>query len=551
MLEEQQKPDLNSALAKINRKGEEDATKAKSQQTGISYIDIANTVINIDLMHIIDEETARRGMIMPFFKVGKKLRVAVNDPEAPETKAVLQKLREEEYKLNINLASKSGLEEVFEHYKTALLQEEESIVNVVDEDQLQAYEEEITKLTELKNTIGSLPPKQSVNSIVVGALKTGSSDIHIEPYKDSTIIRFRIDGVLQEILELPNKAMQNVINELKHVSHMKINVTEEAQDGRFSFIVNDRSIDVRVSALPTIYGESIVMRLLDNSRKVLDLPSLGMGGKALKDVKDALASPNGMILNTGPTGSGKTTSLYSFIHMLNDSSKKIITLEDPVEYRVKGISQSQINHEIGYTFANGLRAILRQDPDVVMVGEIRDLETAQIAAQAALTGHIVLSTLHTNNAVGAIERLINMGLPPFMVAPSVTSIIAQRLSRRLCTKCRQMKALTDNERAIMTELAQSYQEVSGELHEIPDELYVPQGCEECSHTGFHGQIGFYEVFKINPEIEEAILEEKAHHELYLLARKEGMLTLREDGFLKVMQGITSFSELMRVTADRE
>jgi len=549
--EDKKQPELNNALAKINRKAEEDAVIGRAQTSGMSYVDVGNSSINIDLLHIIDEEDARKAMIIPFFKVGKKLRIATLNPENEETVKILKKLRDDDYKLNINLASKSGLEEAFEHYKTALLKEEKEIVNVVEEDKLKAYEKEITKLAELKDTIGNLPPKQSLNSILVGALKTGASDIHIEPYSENTLIRFRIDGVLQTIMELPNTDMENVINELKHDSHMKLNISEEAQDGRFSFEVNNRNIDVRVSALPTIYGESLVMRLLDNSRQVLGLKTLGMGGQALRDVKEALASPNGMILNTGPTGSGKTTSLYSFINILNDSAKKIITLEDPVEYRVDGISQSQINHNIGYTFENGLRAILRQDPDVVMVGEIRDIETAEIAAQAALTGHIVLSTLHTNNAVGAIERLINMGLEPFMVAPSVTSVIAQRLSRKLCTKCRILKPLTEHEKKIMNDLSKSYQELTGELHEVPEELYSPVGCPECSHTGYHGQIGVYEVFHVNPEVEQAILDGASHHDLFLLARKNGMLTLREDGFLKVLQGITSISELMRVTADRE
>lgn len=540
---------LNAQLEKIHRNEEEEAAKEKAKKLGLQYIDIGRAPINIDLLRIIEKEDAVRGLILPFFRVGKKLRVAVFEPEKPETQEVIESLRANDYKLNINIASKTGILETTEQYNTRLLKQTEEVKNVFDEDLIEAYEAEITKLNELKNSIGSMTPKSGLNSILVGAIRTGASDIHIEPYKKIVKIRFRIDGVLQDILEFDAKEMVNVINHLKHEAHIKLNVSEKPQDGRLQFKINERGIDVRLSTLPTIHGESIVMRLLDNDRRVFKLEELGLTGRQLESVKRAVASPNGMILTTGPTGSGKTTTLYSILNILNNGSNKIITLEDPVEYHVFGITQSQISTEKEYTFAKGLRAILRQDPDIVMVGEIRDIQTAEIASQAALTGHIVLSTLHTNNAVGAIARLNNMGLPPYMVAPSISCVMAQRLARKLCTKCKKEVQLQDKEREMLIELAKSYEQIIGTHIDIPATIFEAQGCDACSHTGFHGQIGLFEVCMISDDLREAILDEKAQFELQNIARKNGMITLREDGMHKVVQGITSFSELMRVTAD--
>ena len=370
----------------------------------------------------------------------------------------------------------------------------------------------------------------------------GASDLHIST---GSVPMVRVLGKMKK-LNLP-KSTEKEVEDLIYstMNESQKTIFKKKLEIDFSTKLDDDT-RFRVNAFHQVNGMGVAFRVIPNVIKDFD-------ELHLPEILARLAMRHrGLILVTGPTGSGKSTTLATMVDYINDHKHcHILTIEDPVEYRVDGITQSQINHNIGYTFENGLRAILRQDPDVVMVGEIRDIETAEIAAQAALTGHIVLSTLHTNNAVGAIERLINMGLEPFMVAPSVTSVIAQRLSRRLCTKCRKLQPLSNHEKKIMNELSKSYQEVTGELHEVPEELYSPVGCPECSHTGYHGQIGVYEVFHVNPEVEQAILDGASHHDLFLLARKYGMLTLREDGFLKVLQGITSISELMRVTADRE
>ncbi|MDD4352745.1 MAG: ATPase, T2SS/T4P/T4SS family, partial [Candidatus Gracilibacteria bacterium] len=386
-------PDKDS-IASINRELEEKEVIAQAKQMGMPYIDIANTPINIDLLRIVSEEDARAAMLMPFFRVGKKLRLAVWDPETQTVKDVLKNLRNEGYLLNLSLASKNGLEESFAQYKTDLIKKESKVYdNQFVEDNLSAYEEEIKNLNKLKEKLETSNAADSLNSLFVGAVKTGASDLHFEPYEQAAKVRFRIDGVMQDIFELQKKVMEGIIVQIKQKARLKLNVSDEPQDGRLSFLINDRKIDVRVSSIPTVYGESIVMRLLDSGKRSLQLKELGFEGRSLEIIKEASHHPNGIILSTGPTGSGKTTTLYSLLGILNSPERKIITLEDPVEYHVAGISQSQIDPSRKYTFAKGLRAILRQDPDVVMVGEIRDLETAEIAAQAAMTGHIVLSTL--------------------------------------------------------------------------------------------------------------------------------------------------------------
>jgi len=329
---------------------------------------------------------------------------------------------------------------------------------------------------------------------------------------------------------------------------MKLNINNIPQDGRYSFVLNGRKIDVRVSALPTEYGETFVCRLLDSKKKTLEFEDMGFVGRYLEMIKKTCGITNGMILVTGPTGSGKTTALYALLSKLSSPENKVITLEDPIEYHLEGISQSQVNEKREYTFAQGLRAILRQDPDIVMLGEIRDLETAETAAQAALTGHVLLSTLHTNNAIETIPRLINMGLPEFMIGPSIHTIIAQRLARKLCTDCRVEKEIPEAEKAEILKIATEIQKFQPELQiQIPEKLFYPVGCEKCSNTGYKGRISIIEMFVLEDEMKNSILAKEPSSKLRELARKQGMITMEEDGLLKVLQGTTTLEEIHRVT----
>lgn len=428
-------------LGKINREFKEKEAQQMARQLGMAYINIAITPINPDLLKLIPPDVARKTLIMPFFKLGNKLRVAVADAQNAETRKVIEQLKQAGYAINVNLASDDALLEAMRLYQSEQYQVKKEMETSLDEEKIKAYEKEIEDLKNLGTRIKTMTSEEAVYLINIGALKTGASDIHFEPEEEMVATRFRIDGLLHKIFEIDKNTFGNISNQIKYQCKMKLNITNEPQDGRYSFIVNDRKVDLRVSVLPTQYGETFVCRLLDSERHVASFEDMGFTGAALAHTKQMLNIKHGMILITGPTGSGKTTTLYQLLEKFSKPENKVITLEDPIEYHLKGISQSQINEKRGYDFANGLRAILRQDPDVVMLGEIRDLETAETAAQAALTGHVLLSTLHTNSAIEAIPRLVNIGLPPFMVAPALDTVIAQRLVRKFCPACTRMKPL--------------------------------------------------------------------------------------------------------------
>lgn len=536
-------------LGKINREFKEKEAQQLARQLGMAYINIAITPINPDLLKLISPEEARKALIMPFFKLGNKLRVAVANPDNPETRKVIERLKQDGYAININLASDDALLEAMRIYESEQYVVKKEIDTGLDEGKIKAYEKEIEDLKSLGARIKDLTSEEAVYLINVGALKTGASDIHFEPEEETVVTRFRIDGLLHKIFEIDKNTFSNISNQIKYQCKMKLNITNEAQDGRYSFIVNDRKVDLRVSVLPTQYGETFVCRLLDSERHVASFEEMGFTGAALAHTKQMLNIKHGMILITGPTGSGKTTTLYQLLEKFSRPDNKVITLEDPIEYHLKGISQSQINEKRGYDFANGLRAILRQDPDVVMLGEIRDLDTAETAAQAALTGHVLLSTLHTNSAIEAIPRLVNIGLPPFMVAPALDTVIAQRLVRKFCPACTQMKPLEKARKDELQAKLDMIKNVQSSLKlEIPDELPSAPGCDVCSHTGYKGRIAVIEVLDVDNEIKRLILEKASSTKLIEAARKKGMLTMYEDGIIKVIQGLTSLAEVHRVTA---
>lgn len=539
---------MQVGLQTIDRDYIEEATLTKARKLGVSYINLTQTPINPDLLRILEPEVAIKAKIIPFFSVGKRIRVALADPNNAETKKVLDDLKAKKYLINVNLSSEEGLKDAFKLYESDQYKIKKKTESEYKENEVKAFKDELVELARLRDQVESASAEEGVQIISVGAIKTGASDIHYEPEENSVRVRFRIDGVLHKVFDFDSTKYKNLTNQIKYVSKMKLNVTNVPQDGRFSFIVNKRKIDVRVSDIPTQWGESFVMRLLDSQRSKLTYEDMGFVDDNLKAIKKLEKLSNGMILCTGPTGAGKTTTLYQLLDNLNSEETKIITLEDPIEYNLVGVAQSQINEKRGYDFSSGLRTILRQDPDIVMIGEVRDLETAQTASQAALTGHVVLSTLHTNSAVETIPRLINMGLEPFMVAPAVHTIIAQRLVRKVCSHCKKMLPVPES---ILKELEESLlkiKKVKPDLKvEIPKELPEPVGCEKCSKTGYSGRIGIYEIISLDFEIRDMILKAESSNNILLAARRKGLLTLREDGILKVIQGITTLEEVFRVT----
>lgn len=545
------KTQLKTPVEEINREFKEKACAEKAKKLGIGYVDIVSIPINPDLLYLLKPEEAKKALVMPFFRIGKRLRLALADLEKTETKDILVYFRDRGYALNLNLATDDGILETIDHaYKAGTYKVEKPIVNIIEEKEIQTYEKEIKNLTQMKEKFEKITSEEALNFLNVGAIKTGASDIHYQQEEDKIAVRFRIDGVLQKIFDLDLKVFKNIANQLKYKARMKLNIQNEPQDGRFSFVVNKRKIDVRVSSLPTPFGESFVCRFLDPGGKFFELDELGFTGRNLELLKKASGISHGMILVTGPTGSGKTTTLYSLIQRFNKPEKKIITLEDPIEYHLDNVTQSQINEKRGYDFANGLRSLLRHDPDVVMIGEIRDLSTAEVCAQAALTGHVLLTTLHTNSAIETIPRLANIGLPHFMISPSLHTIVAQRLVRRICPKCHIKKPIS---RAAADEISRALnfiREISPEdISDIPKELPVAseEGCEFCSHTGYKGRIAIGEIVQVDFSIKDLILNKASTTKLIEAARSNGMVTMREDGILKALAGITTLEEVHRVT----
>lgn len=388
-----------------------------------------------------------------------------------------------------------------------------------------------------------------IETIVTGSIHLNASDIHIEPEEEEIKLRIRIDGILQEVISFDPKIYKSVVSRIKILSKLKINVTDQPQDGRFSIIIDEGEIEIRVSILPAEYGESLVLRIL-NPENLLSVQNLGLR-KDLRDIfEKEIKKSNGMIIVTGPTGSGKTTTLYAVLKKINNPAIKIITIEDPIEYHLEGLSQTQVEPKKGYTFASGLRSLMRQDPDVILVGEIRDLETSGIALQAALTGHLVFSTLHTNDAAGAVARLIDFGSMPVSIAPAINMVIAQRLPRRICKKCAEFSNPSEEEA----------KKIKDELCDLPDnaldkskldnfKIAKPKGCKECNLTGYKGRIGIYEIFLVDDEMERFIMEAPSIVAMRDLATKKGMISMRKDGFIKILEGITTIEEIDRVAAE--
>ncbi|OIO19325.1 MAG: hypothetical protein AUJ37_03205 [Candidatus Magasanikbacteria bacterium CG1_02_41_34] len=447
------------------------------------------------------------------------------------------------------MISEHSLQRVFDLYNTLphILPISKNVE--IDTEDLEKVQADVHDFRSLQESIERVSTTDLVTFLLGAGLKLNASDVHIEPEEDHTVIRLRLDGMLHDAATLPKEAYHKLVSRIKLLSSLKINIIDKPQDGRFTINVPTGGVDVRVSVMPTVYGEGIVMRLLIQNREGLTLESLGLHGEAYKVLLSEIARPNGMIITTGPTGSGKTTTLYAIMQLLNKSDVKIITLEDPVEYKMPGINQSQIDHAKDYTFAKGLKSILRQDPDIAMVGEIRDIETADTVIQAALTGHLILSTLHTNSAAGAIPRFLAMGVKPFLLAPALNAVIGQRLVRKLSDTAKVEATLTpEQQQKVDAIIATLPPKILEKVQSKKQTFYTAPEFTSGGELGYKGRIGIYEIFTMSDAIEESIMSNKiSEYDIEKLAREQGMITMAQDGVLKALDGLTSLEEVFRVT----
>jgi type IV pilus assembly protein PilB len=528
---------LGVQLTKLGFIDEQDLTTFLSKQYGVPSINLAEFEIDPEISKLVPREVAEKHLVIPVNRAGSSLIVAMSDPSniyaIDDLKFVTG------YNIEVVVASEASIKQAIDKAYDSGLSYKEVMEGFDDaEIELGKMEEEVNVL-DLEKSAEDAPVVKLVNLVLVDAIKKGASDIHVEPYEKSMRVRYRIDGVLYEVMKPPLKLKNAMLSRLKIMAELDIAERRLPQDGRIKLKVGKgKEMDFRVSSLPTLFGEKIVLRLLDKGNLQLDMTKLGFEQKQLDAFKKAIYLPYGMVLVTGPTGSGKTTTLYSALSELNKITENICTAEDPVEYNLMGINQVQMHEDIGLNFAATLRSFLRQDPDIIMVGEIRDFETAEIAVKAALTGHLVLSTLHTNDAPSTINRLLNMGVEPFLVTASVNLILAQRLARKICQDCR---VPIDVPHQTLLDLGVRPDELNGLT------IYKGTGCHVCSNTGFKGRIAIYEVMTVSDTLKELILNGASAAELKMQAVKEGMKTLRRSALDKLIQGVTSPEEVSRVS----
>ena len=521
---------------------------------GVPFVDLTKETIPADILQIVPEPIAKKYKIIAFEKDGQNLKIAMLNPEDIQTIDFIRK--KTGLKMVTCLTSEESIDGALKQYEKSLKAEFGDIISKnADEAAIAGTEDDLEKIAQ------GLPIIKIVDTLIKHAILQSASDIHIEPDEKEVRVRYRIDGILHDAMILPKQVAQGIIARIKVLSNLKLDEHRVPQDGRFKIEKDGKKMSFRVSILPIFDGEKIVMRLLDESAKGLTLEKMGLVGHALEVIHRQMKKPNGMILVTGPTGSGKTTTLYTAMDILNTPDVNISTVEDPVEYRMPRINQTQIYPKVGLTFAAGLRSLLRQDPDIIMVGEIRDKETMEMAVQAAMTGHLVLSTLHTNSAAGTLPRLIDMGAEPFLIASTLNVVIAQRLVRKLCPDCRKEYKMDDKEIKSFEDIynldkilenikksgiLKSKVEAKDKWQDI--KFYRPVGCEQCS-GGYKGRLGIYEVLEIDDEMEKLISEKASTEEIEKASKEKGMLTMVEDGFIKVIQGITSVEEELRVTKE--
>lgn len=515
-----------------------DVISAMGQILGVPTVDLSNSPIDPQAVNFISESIARKFLVIPYKYESKDNAVYLGTVEPFNTFITDFLEKKTGKKIVLSLADLTDIKKAIDmSYSQGLSPEVR--------DALKEYEPASSQKQDVATSVAEAPIAKIVSTLLEFALKSRASDIHIEPQETQTKVRYRIDGILHEKLSLPRSIHDALISRIKILSEMKIDEKRIPQDGRFTFKIGVEEVDLRVSTLPTVHGEKIVMRLLKKTGGIPSLYDLGLRGPQLKDLEDSILKPYGIILVTGPTGSGKTTTLYSVLSRLNKPSVNILTLEDPVEYQMIGINQVQINPQAGLTFANGLRAFLRQDPNIILVGEIRDKETTQLAIQAALTGHLVFSTLHTNDSATAIPRLIDLGAEPFLIASVVNACMAQRICRKVCEYCK-------TEYEAPSQIQSNIKEVLGPLlpkpyvSEKPIHLFKGAGCNECNNTGYLGRVAIFEVLKITSTINKMILQQLSAKDIETQAKKEGLIMMKQDGYLKALDGITTVEEVLRV-----
>ena len=538
----------------LRRREEEELAQMLAPKYGVEYVDLTLVAVNTDALRLITEAEARDAEVAVFGRVGKRVSMAARAPENPKVQAIVAKLKDTGYEVTLFITSQESLKRAFMRYADlSYATETKAGVFELSNEEL---EELLTKVKSLDD-IGALVKDaielkkayrttRILEVILAGGLSTGASDVHFEPEEAQVRLRYRLDGVLVDVLSFDHDTYKQVLSRLKLLSGLKLNINNEAQDGRFSIKIKGDEIELRTSILPGNYSETLVLRILNPKSIAVPLEELGLEPDLRARIEKEIDKPNGMILNTGPTGSGKTTTLYAFLRKVNSPGTKIITIEDPIEYHLQGIVQTQVDKK-NYTFASGLRSALRQDPDIIMIGEIRDGEVADTAINAALTGHLVFSTLHTNNAAGTFPRLIDLGISEKVLSSSVNVAMAQRLLRKLCVACRKSRPTNDIEQKVIDRI----------LGEVVNRALIPaqtnvmytaseEGCPECHGRGYKGRIGIYEAIFMDRAIEEILRSKPSEREIATAAKPQAIPTLQQDGILKMLRGITSLDELRRV-----
>lgn len=545
--------------------GEEDLVKVTAQANKMPYANLTTVNPPADILELVPRDLAKSYMAVPFGQMRGRVALGMIDPT--NVQAVDFISRKINRPVTPFMVSEGSVNHILSQYKADVSKEVSDVISTVKEIAKTLPKEQQPKKQDIKqvrNLVQDAPITRALNTILDYAAQQHASDIHVEPREKELKIRFRVDGILQDTMTLPKEVEPALISRIKILSNLKIDEHRIPQDGQFKISVQGREIDLRIAISPVVHGEQVVIRLLDKEGAILTLDKLGFRGRAFRWIVEGIHKPHGMTLATGPTGSGKSTSLYAIIQELKSVTINIVTLEDPVEYQMDGINQIQVNSDVGLTFASGLRSILRQDPNVVMVGEIRDHETADLAVQAALTGHVVLSTIHTNSAAGVLPRLLDMGVEPFLVASTVNTVIGQRLVRRICDKCREEVAATETEaesiRATLGGVLPKNQEELKGLQEdlgydvlpLADakefKLYRGKGCNQCVN-GYKGRQGIYEVFAMSPAMEKLLAQRATTLQIQNQAQADGMLSMKQDGYLKALGGITTLEEVARVAAD--
>jgi type IV pilus assembly protein PilB len=544
----------NKRVEEMRKIEEEDVARLLANRYGLNYIDLGPIPINSDGLKLVSEENARLGNLAVFDMVAKRIQVAVLSPKNEKTEAIIKMLETDGYFPTMHMVSKASLEKAWGRYKDISYASESKAGSFdISNEHVVELTEKIKVVQDVRNMANELNGiKQAyriskiMEIMLAGSLALGASDIHIEPEETEVRMRFRLDGVLIDIINFDLPTYSLILSRIKLLSGLKLNVKSEAQDGRFAVKIKDSEIQIRTSVLPGAYNESIVMRLLNPKSIAVPLESLGIEPRTLSVLLEQIQKPNGMLLITGPTGSGKTTTLYAFMKKINSQDIKIITIEDPIEYHLAGVVQTQVEDDKGYTFLAGLRAALRQDPDVIMVGEIRDNETAGTAINAALTGHLVFSTLHTNSAVGAFPRLIDLGINPQVITSAVNVVMAQRLIRKLCVDCKQERVASEKEKKIIAETTTSIDDKTYLDGVQIEKVYEAKGCPKCNGTGYKGRVAICEAVLATKEVGEIITMNPSEESVKQAARSQNILDMKQDGVIKILKGISTFDELGRV-----